>query len=190
VRNPSLLVSTLITILLFLPSVGSALSFQSDFSDFNDNWNLEAGTSVTHNAGSITLRASTPSERERGRILIRPILATTHAEIANLMFVVEASAVSAPFAARVFYYDDQRNYLGSDPLFGTQQAGTIVAAGTVLNPMENVGGIRVRLYSNAQEGSVTVNHLSITTVPEPGTALLMGLGLAGLSAAGRRSTSA
>ena len=41
-------------------------------------------------------------------------------------------------------------------------------------------------YSGASDNTVTNTGVTITVVPEPGTALLMGLGLAGLAAAGRR----
>ena len=190
-RVSSRLLLAPIALLLSLPSVASALDFQSDFTDFSTNWLLEEGSEITQNPDSITLRATADSPKERGRILIRPILATVPEEIRNLTFVLEASNVTAPLAARVFYYDGDRNYLGSDPLFGTLDSGTIIATGTVLNPMATVAGIRVRLYSNSPQGSVTLGRLTISNgaipqVPEPGTALLMGLGLAGLAAGGRR----
>ena len=41
-------------------------------------------------------------------------------------------------------------------------------------------------YSGASDNVVNNTSVAITVVPEPGTALLMGLGLAGLAAAGRR----
>jgi hypothetical protein len=41
-------------------------------------------------------------------------------------------------------------------------------------------------FSGASDNVVNNAGVSITVVPEPGTALLMGLGLAGLAAAGRR----
>ena len=41
-------------------------------------------------------------------------------------------------------------------------------------------------YSGASDNTVNNTSVAITVVPEPGTALLMGLGLAGLAAAGRR----
>ena len=41
-------------------------------------------------------------------------------------------------------------------------------------------------FSGASDNTVTNTGVTITVVPEPGTALLMGLGLAGLAAAGRR----
>ena len=190
-RVSTRLLLVLIALLVSLPSLASALDFQSNFTDFDTNWLLEAGSEITQNPDSITLRAAAESPKERGRILIRPILATAPDEIRNLTFLLEASNVTAPLAARVFYYDGDRNYLGSDPLFGTLEGGTIITAGTVLNPMATVGGIRVRLYSNSQQGSVTLERLTITSgvipqVPEPGTALMMGLGLFGLAMGGRR----
>ena len=200
----SRLIVVIAIFLVSVPSLASALDFESDF--YATDWMLDSGSEATQNAssitlsaapvsekerGRITLSAAPVSEKERGRITLRPILATTPAEILSLVFVVEASSVTAPLAARVFYYDNNRNYLGSDPLFGTLNSGTIVAMGTVLNPMANVAGLRVRLYSNAQTGSVTFERLtisgeSIPPVPEPGTALLMSLGLLGLAAGTRR----
>jgi len=180
-----LAISVLFLIAIISPAVGFALEYQSDFDDFENNWLLEAGSEVDIDASSIVLRASDPSERDRGRILLRPILETTPGEIANLTFIVDTLEVSAPFAARAFYYDENRNYLGSDPLFGTLSAGQTVALGSVLSPSEAVRGLRIRFYANAPTGSVTLDRLTITTaappVPEPTTALLMGLGLAGLA---------
>ncbi len=178
--------SALAAALLFLtPSLASALEFVSNFDDFSTNWLLEDGSEVIENADSIILSAAPVSPKERGRILIRPILATTPEEIATLTFIVDAPQVSVPFAARAFYYDENRNYLGSDPLFGTLEAGRVVALGSVLNPSTDVRGLRVRLYSNAPTGSITLDRLQIAAaflpVPEPTTTLLMGLGLAGLA---------
>ena len=182
----------LLTLLVLVYSAPAlAIEFDSDFTDFANNWLLEAGSVMTQHADSITLAAAPVSEKERGRILIRPILATTPAEIQDLTFVLNAPDVSAPLAARAFYYDDNRNYLYSEPLFGTLQAGTIVALGTVLNPTADVRGLRVRLYSNAPTGSVTLERFRISAgslpVPEPTSATLALLGLLGLSGAARRA---
>lgn len=186
-RFPTVTKSIMASALLVLMAPGAlqALDFDSDFIDFESDWLLEEGSEAIQNASSITLMASTPSPKERGRILIRPILETTPEEILESVFTVVASAVSAPLAARVFYYDDSRNYLGSEPLFGTLVPGTIVTLGNILSPAANVAGLRLRLYSNAQEGSVTFESVTITTpstpIPEPTTAMLMTLGLAGLA---------
>jgi hypothetical protein len=183
-RRSSVLAACL---LFFSPSLANAIEFVSDFDfeDFATEWLHEEGSDVVDNGGSIILSAAAVSPKERGRILIRPILATTPEEISTLTFIVDAPEVSAPFAARAFYYDENRNYLGSDPLFGTLEAGRVIALGSVLNPGANVRGLRVRLYSNAPTGSVTLDRLEITKslppVPEPSTTILMGLGLAGLA---------
>lgn len=187
-RNlPTLILGLFLT--CALPMSALALEFVSDFVDFESDWLLEEGSEVLQGPDSITLSAAEISPRNRGRILTRPILAATPEEIRGATYILDASEVSAPLAARAFYYDVERNYLGSDPLFGTLEGGRIVAFGTVLNPGSDVAGVRIRIYSNAQEGSVQISRLQITEsalpVPEPGTALLMGLGLIGLTSVRR-----
>lgn len=190
-RFPQLLSVFLFAALLALPSTALALEFVSDFVDFESDWLLEEGSDALQEADSIVLSAAAISPKERGRILIRPILAATPEEIRSSTYILDASDVSAPLAARAFYYDAARNYLRSEPLFGTLGGGRIVALGTVLNPATDVAGIRIRLYSNAQGGSVRLSRFEIAEgllpIPEPGTALLMTLGLAGLASV-RRTT--
>lgn len=184
------IVAFLLLLTLAVPGTALALDFDSDFVDYESDWLLEEGSEAIQNASSITLSAANPSPKMRGRILIRPILQTTPEEIVDSVFTVVASAVSAPLAARVFYYDENRNYLFSEALFGTIAPGTIVTLGNILSPTAEVAGLRLRLYANAQEGSVTFERVTITTpgtpVPEPGTAVMMGLGLAGLASVRRR----
>ena len=187
--SPRILSLVLFIIAFLVPSFAQALEYSSDFDDFSNDWLLESGSDVDLNASSIVLRASDTSEKMRGRILLKSILATTPEEINHLIFTIDAPDVSAPFAARAFYYDENGDFLGSDPLFGTQSAGPTIALGTVLNPSTAVRGLRVRLYSNAQTGSITLDKFTITTpiqpVPEPNGALLMCLGLAGLASVRR-----
>lgn len=188
-RIPHLLFPFLLAGLLALPSTALALEFVSDFVDFESDWLLEEDTDALQEADSIVLSAAEISEKERGRILIRPILAATPEEIRAATYILDASDVTAPLAARAFYYDTARNYLRSEPLFGTLEGGRIVALGTVLNPAMDTGGIRIRLYANAPEGSVRLSRFEIVDgllpIPEPSTALLMTLGLAGLASVRR-----
>jgi len=71
----------------------------------------------------------------------------------------------------------------------TGQGSTVLDIGTTTNPF--VGNVIVS-STLATGGVVTPDgqainaSLALTVIPEPGTALLMGLGLAGLAAAGRR----
>lgn len=60
---------------------------------------------------------------------------------------------------------------------------TTINIGTNANP--TLGNVVV-LTGGATEQAVNANIVLATVVPEPGTALLMGLGLAGLATAGRR----
>jgi len=61
---------------------------------------------------------------------------------------------------------------------GAAGSSTTINIGTYLNYQD--------AYSGSIDGNVTNTSVSVTIVPEPGTALLMGLGLAGLAGAGRR----
>jgi len=190
VRTPRIFLLLLsLAVALGLPSSAVALDFVSEFVDFESDWLLEEGSDALQDADSIVLSAAENSPKSRGRILIRLILSATPDEIRNATYILDASEVSAPLAARAFYYDSNRNYLGSEPLFGTLDGGRIVAFGTVLNPGIDVAGVRIRLYSNAQEGSVRLSRFEIAEgllpIPEPGTSLLMGLGLAGLASVRR-----
>ena len=63
-----------------------------------------------------------------------------------------------------------------------QIGSTTLNIGTNANPV--LGNVVV-LAGGVSENAVNAN-LVLTVIPEPGTALLMGLGLAGLAAAGRR----
>ena len=188
-RIPQLLFVFLVAGLLALPSTALALEFVSDFVDFESDWLLEEGSEALQEADSIVLSAAEISPKERGRILIKPILAATPEEIRSSTFILDASDVTAPLAARAFYYDSERNYLRSEPLFGTLEGGRIVTLGTVLNPASDVGGIRIRLYANAPTGSVRLSRFEIVEgllpIPEPSTAILMTLGLAGLASVRR-----
>ena len=188
-RIPQLLFVFLVAGLLALPSTALALEFVSDFVDFESDWLLEEGSEALQEADSIVLSAAEISPKERGRILIKPILAATPEEIRSSTFILDASDVTAPLAARAFYYDSERNYLRSEPLFGTLEGGRIVTLGTVLNPASDVGGIRIRLYANAPTGSVRLSRFEIVEgllpIPEPSTAFLMTLGLAGLASVRR-----
>ena len=81
---------------------------------------------------------------------------------------------------------------GSGVASAKQLLATLIFTGTqvgdaILAPLAIVGSDEVTVATVSVTGQVSLGEpLSITVIPEPGTALLMGLGLAGLTAAGRR----
>jgi len=76
-------------------------------------------------------------------------------------------------------------------------AGPDTLIATLLFSVVGVGDGSVTSFTQSDEGSfaggveiapqIVHNNTSVSVVPEPGTALLMGLGLAGLGVAGRRT---
>ncbi|MCR9095263.1 MAG: PEP-CTERM sorting domain-containing protein [bacterium] len=176
---------------LALPSSAMAVDFVSDFVDFESDWLLEDGSDALQDLDSIVLSAAEISPRQRGRILTQSLLAATPEDIRNATYILDASDVSAPIAARAIYFDAAGDFIRSEPLFGTLEGGRIIALGTVLNPDANTAGLKIRLYSNAPTGSVRFSEFKIeeglNPIPEPGTTLLMGLGLAGLASVRRTS---
>jgi hypothetical protein len=90
------------------------------------------------------------------------------------------------------------DYLWGDSSIGVEQPGadgttgttqfTVVFTASAAGSRDVIVGTGVDLGGVVTPGNIQANNASIqlTVVPEPGTALLMGLGLAGLAAAGRR----
>lgn len=72
----------------------------------------------------------------------------------------------------------------------------IVEGGTCAGALGNVGNVQfgtsapASLAGNGVNYRIDLDQVSLVPVPEPGTALLFGLGLAGLARAGRRERSA
>jgi len=88
------------------------------------------------------------------------------------------------------------DYVSADLSNGTANTGSFLAATLVFNVLPGVFGdaaISLSLSSpgntvtlGSGPGTATLSGSGIVTIPEPTTALLIGLGLAGLGVAGRR----
>ena len=61
----------------------------------------------------------------------------------------------------------------------------LVRTGSPLS-VDQIEQIRIRTVHTTQAGTTWIDDVHVQVTPEPGTALLMGLGLAGLARAGRR----
>lgn len=184
-RIPGLSLLFWVVVALALPGSAMALDYRSDFSDYASDWDLENGSAALQDNDSIVLSAA-GSPHQRGRILTKSILATTAGDILNSTFILDVNEMTAPVAARALFFDSAGNFIRSAPLLGSREGGRLVVSGTALNPDNDVAGLKIRLYSNGPTGSVRFSNFQITNealpIPEPSTALLMGLGLGALAA--------
>ena len=87
------------------------------------------------------------------------------------------------------------DYVSADLSNGTANTGSFLAATLVFNVIGSSGTAAISLTTSSPgntvtlgsgPGTATLSGSGIVTIPEPTTALLIGLGLAGLGVAGRR----
>ena len=108
--------------------------------------------------------------------------------VANLESVVADTSVQGPGQEDTFLSVLGTAGAGGD---GTSESAqfqivyNVIGAGTTTLRIGTFADY-ADAFSGANDNVVNNTAVTITVVPEPGTALLMGLGLAGLAAAGRR----
>ncbi len=185
----SRLAAILAVLVLSLPAAAQALLYEADFENYTNDWLLESGSALIEGDGDLLL-SSNGDINDRGQLKLQSWLTADRNEIRDLSFTFLTNAVVPPLTSRIFYYDGAGNPTGNERLLATREAGNFVVDGLSLNPGSDTVRFRLRLYTNDANASAALAGLVIQSlgnpVPEPGTALLMVLGLVGLGSVGRQ----
>jgi hypothetical protein len=106
---------------------------------------------------------------------------------------IEPGSSGVGFIATISAFDAQNNELASYSVNGTNGIGIGPADNSaifvgILDPTASIASVSfaVTLTNGPNQVDLAINQLDLVLVPEPGTHLLLGAGLAGLAAIGAR----
>jgi hypothetical protein len=170
---------------------GAAL-FHSDFSNYASDWASDPSVfqpTVLQALDEVKLDAMVGVPY--GRFDSRSVLTSSAVDIQSLNVELHLSALNADRVEVTLAWLDGANQLVGSASVLDVSRGTNVAAGAIVQSLAGVTApatmqaFQVRVFVHG--GSATFNDLAIVesavaaVVPEPGTALLLGLGLGGLA---------
>lgn len=175
---------------LFAASAASAkepeIFYYSDMVDFGRDWFKTSSLLVDQHEDSVTLTGTKGYNAAESRARIRLL------DVFSGGIFVDSKDLFGEAKVRVLYYDVNDNLLGGETVFDGPHDGVNLRLIRNLSPLPGAKDFRFQVRVDGPKGvsipasMLTLDSVSVTSAPEPGTAALLGAGLSLLGALSRR----